>query len=186
MKNKERLFITAALASLLTLHPAGVSAQSYTMSYRNEPITQVLRDLKKRTGYEFVYQKQLLDDIPAITCQCKSMALNQALSCILRDHAHIDYEIVGNTIVLKPRSATPQAVRQSDNRHTVKGVIVDEKGLPPVLRHGEDKRLQHGHHHRRGRPFPTVHHSAAGDLGSLLLRLQHPAAHRHGTLEPRA
>lgn len=130
MKNKERLFITAALASLLTLHPAGVSAQSYTMSYRNEPITQVLRDLKKRTGYEFVYQKQLLDDIPAITCECKSMALNQALSCILRDHAHIDYEIVGNTIVLKPRSATPQAVRQSDNRHTVKGVIVDEKGLP--------------------------------------------------------
>lgn len=130
MKRKERFFIAASLALLLTLLPAPLSAQSYTMSYHDEPITQVLRDLKKRTGYEFVYQKQLLDDVPSITCKCKNLSLNNALNMILSECARLDYEIVGETIVLKPRGANLEMPRQRSERQAVNGVIVDEQGQP--------------------------------------------------------
>lgn len=130
MKRKERFFIAATLVLLLTLLPAPLSAQSYTMSYHDEPITQVLRDLKKRTGYEFVYQKQLLDDVPSITCKCKNLSLNNALNMILRECAGLDYEIVGETIVLKPRGANLEMPRLRSERQAVNGVIVDEQGQP--------------------------------------------------------
>lgn len=129
-KRKERFFIAATLAFLLTLLPAPVSAQSYSLSYKDEPITQVLRDLKKRTGYEFVYQKQLLEDVPAITCDCKNLSLNQLLGRILRDKAGLDYEIVGETIVLKPRGTNMLMPKQGAKRQAVKGIITDDKGYP--------------------------------------------------------
>lgn len=130
MKKKERFLIVAVLSFLLTLLPMPALAQSYSLSYKNESITQVLRDLKKRTGYEFVYQKQLLEDVPAITCDCKNLSLNQLLGRILRDKAGLDYEIVGETIVLKPRGTNMLMPRQGGKRQAVKGIITDDKGYP--------------------------------------------------------
>ena len=57
MKQRRKGLTLILMMLLLTLMPATALAQSITVTYQNEPITQVINDLRQKTGYEFVYLK---------------------------------------------------------------------------------------------------------------------------------
>jgi hypothetical protein len=46
-----------------------VSAQEYDVDYKNQTIEEVIKDLRKRTGYQFVYKKETLEGVSNITCR---------------------------------------------------------------------------------------------------------------------
>ena len=128
MREKKRLrdFLLLVVA-LLTL-PLAAAAQRYSVNYHAEPVEQVIQDLQQRTGYDFVYQKQVLDGVPDVSCQCTNMSLGALFDCVLRDHCGLSYEISGKTVVLKQtngarKTTTPQ-------RRTVSGTVVDANGEP--------------------------------------------------------
>ena len=79
----------------------GVSAQEYDVDYKNQTIEQVIKDLRKRTGYQFVYKKETLENVPLITCRYPKATLEQLLDRIFYEEAGLDYEIANGTIILK-------------------------------------------------------------------------------------
>lgn len=127
MREKHRLRDYLLLVFALVAMPLSAVAQRYSASYHAEPVEQVVQDLQQRTGYDFVYQKQVLSGLPDVTCQCSDLSLGALLHCVLRDHCGLAYEISGKTIVLK-RAAGHHATQQ--RTATVSGTVVDANGEP--------------------------------------------------------
>lgn len=73
------------LVGFWLLLPHSVSAQRYNVAYNNTGIEQVMNDLRKKTGYEFVYQKQIIRDVKPITCRMENSSLNELLDRIFAD-----------------------------------------------------------------------------------------------------
>lgn len=127
MREKHRLRDYLLLVFALVAMPLSAVAQRYSASYHAEPVEQVVQDLQQRTGYDFVYQKQVLSGLPDVTCQCTDLSLGALLHCVLLDHCGLAYEISGKTIVLK-RAAGHHATQQ--RTATVSGTVVDANGEP--------------------------------------------------------
>lgn len=103
MKKRRTLHVVLLALMLLLIPAASKAQQTYDVSYDNQTLEQVIKDLKKRTGYEFVYQKQLLENAPRITCSYQKLTLHQMFDRIFYQEAAIDYDIVDKTVVLKSR-----------------------------------------------------------------------------------
>lgn len=119
---KERIVILLLLCVSWLASPFKAWAQEYSVSYKEQPVEQVISDLRKRTGYEFMYQKQVVKDCPLITFSGKRLNLIQLLDQLFWDKAGINYEIVEKTIVLSKK----KAVREESKLIT--GTILDENG----------------------------------------------------------
>lgn len=126
---KERLKVRQLLAvlALSMVMPVEALAQHFTVNYRQEPVAEVIKDLRQRTGYDFVYQKQVLDGVPAITCNCQGMSLAELLDCVFHSVAGLDYEVSGKTIVL--RAGKGRKIVQLVRR-LISGTVVDAQGEP--------------------------------------------------------
>ncbi len=119
----KRTLISLLLTTLSQIMPA--QETTYTVTYEDQPIEAVLKDLTKRTGYEFVYQKQIIEGAPNITGIYQSASLQQILNRTLVAQCHIDYQIVKKTIVLRKQSPQKRFVKKN-----VKGMVVDEQQIP--------------------------------------------------------
>ena len=119
-KTKRFLFILClCLASQIA------SAQDYNVDYENQTIEQVIRDLRKITGFQFVYKKETLDGVPSVTCSYKNATLQQLLERVLYEEAGLDYEIANGTIILKKSSEAHPYLRRN-----VIGVVTDIDNVP--------------------------------------------------------
>lgn len=125
MKRK-RLLYMAALAYCLSTPPLTMMAQNVHFVYKSKPIEQVFSDLREKTHYEFVYQKQILKGVRPITCTVKDGKLETALQLILQGTG-LEFEIVDNTVIIR-RAAT----RQAEAQHIYGTVISKEDGLPVI------------------------------------------------------
>ena len=68
-----------AFIALLAAFPLKGAAQKLSVSYQNMPIEEVLADLKKKTNYDFVYQKKVLEDVAPLTGHYTEMTVNQTM-----------------------------------------------------------------------------------------------------------
>lgn len=59
MKQRRKTLTLLLMMLLLALTPLPAWAQSIVVYYQNEPITRVIDDLRRKTGYEFVYLKEV-------------------------------------------------------------------------------------------------------------------------------
>lgn len=123
MRKYKRVIFTIFLALLLTLVPMGAAAQKYSVTYKNTNIEQVIQDLRKRTGYDFVYQKQVLQDVGAVTATYKHMTLEQILNRIFLDEDDVDFDIVGKTVVLSKSKGNVKQIKR-----TITGTVTDSEG----------------------------------------------------------
>lgn len=124
MKQGKLIVIIATL--LLVMIPARMwSQQTYDVSYKDTSIEQVIKDLRKKTGYQFVYKKETLQGTPLITCAYKKATLQQLLNRIFYEEANIDYEISNGTVILKPAPKEHPYFKR-----LVTGVVTDENDEP--------------------------------------------------------
>lgn len=121
--NRGKVFLALLIMLMVTV---GAQAQRYTVSFDNTPMEKAIKELREKTGHEFVYQKQVMDGVPLITCKCVDMTLTGLLNKVIVDEAGLDYEIIGKSIVLKKSSEQ----RNKSNGLTVKGKVFDETGEP--------------------------------------------------------
>ena len=103
-----------------------LEAKNLTIKVSNVPLEQVMGEIKKQSGFEFVYQKNLLPKDFTVTVNLKDAALEQVLNRIF-DETGITYEIIDKTIVL---SKTSDA--ETYFKRPVTGVVTDEAGEPLV------------------------------------------------------
>lgn len=119
---KKAMFLAIVL---LTTMPALIKAQTYNVDYRNASIEEVTKDLRKKTGYQFVYKKETVANVGTITCKYKDATLKQLLNRIFYEEADIDYEVSKGTVILK------KAEKQRPYfKRNVIGVVTDSEGEP--------------------------------------------------------
>lgn len=117
------------LLGLVLLGALGMplSAQDIDTAYRNTPIENVFSDLREKTHYEFVYQKQILRGVKPVTCTLRDKSLEEVLREVLKGTG-LAYEIVDNTVVIR----RDDRKKSSQVRHINGTVISDEDGLPVI------------------------------------------------------
>ena len=133
-----------------------VAQTTFDVNYKEQTIEQVVKDLRKKTGYQFVYKKEILQGAPLVTCHYKGITLKQLLDRIFYEEAGIDYEISNGTVILRKaaknrpyfkRIVTGMVTDQDDEplpgvtvmvRDTKDGVSTDLEGMFSLMVEGQD------------------------------------------------
>lgn len=109
---------------------AALRAQSITLSVKNTPLIEVFNQIKKQSGFQFLYNNADVGKTKSITLNIKGVSLKEALDQCLNDQP-LTYEILDKTIVvkLKPTSLTDKII-SFFKKLTITGKVIDEKGEP--------------------------------------------------------
>ncbi|MEP7259490.1 MAG: carboxypeptidase-like regulatory domain-containing protein, partial [Flavitalea sp.] len=123
--------LTAIVLLTFTLHLSAAGlGQGITLSVRNTPLEKVFKEIKKQSGYQFLYNNQMLDKASKVTISISGAALEDALEMVLRNQPY-DYIVVNKTIILKQKESA-QLTKIPLPPIVVKGRVTDEKGEPLV------------------------------------------------------
>jgi TonB-linked SusC/RagA family outer membrane protein len=133
------------LTVILMLIAFHVSADGYTqvvtLHKKNAPLTDVFKDIRQQTGYDFFYELTWLEKAKPVNINVNNIPLVDALNLCLKDQP-LTYTITGTTIVLKPK---PNQLNEfaAATGFDVHGVVLDENSAPiqgvNVMVKGTDK-----------------------------------------------
>lgn len=119
------LLLIISCLSIATSIPA--IAQTLNISFNDTPVETVIAELRKKTGYEFVYQKNIFSGNPKIDGKFPHHTLEQILNRVFVEDLNIDYEIVDKTVIL---SASKKEL--PFYKRPVTGVVTDSNGEPLI------------------------------------------------------
>lgn len=125
--------ITAALLLIcsLSLH-ANTYSQQVTASFRDASLTEVFKEIRKQTGYSFIYTNSMLSKGNKATFSVNNASLTTVLDICFRDQP-FEYNIVEKAVVVKMKRAVvdlaPVIIKEQPNI-TVSGKVTDSKGAP--------------------------------------------------------
>lgn len=137
---KNGIFLTMKLTAILLLAAclqtkAGSYAQTVNISVRDAPISKVLLDIERQTGYVFFYDASLLKKTKPVTIVLKNVSLEQSLKEILQKEG-LDYSIENTTITIakkevdKGRDQAKVSVPESPLSLDISGTVTDKDGNP--------------------------------------------------------
>ncbi len=125
---------THGLAIIFLLCSVTASANGYpqlTLSVKNVSITKVLKELKRQSGYDFVYSSELIQRAGLVTVELHNVSLETALNQCFKDKP-LSYSVVGKTVVIKsknePEKTSPGVTAPLPVE--LKGRVVTENGTP--------------------------------------------------------
>lgn len=114
------------ILSALLLIPLGGYARSFNVTFHNDNVEQALNVIKKETGYDIVYRKDLIKGINSvINGDYRNTSLDDLLANVVTAQMGLTYEVIENTVILRKPSAS-----SSDANISVSGKITDENGDP--------------------------------------------------------
>ncbi|HET9746507.1 MAG TPA: TonB-dependent receptor plug domain-containing protein, partial [Chitinophagaceae bacterium] len=121
------------LAFCINVTAKGYS-QSVSLNEVNAPLDKVFKEIKKQSGYTFVYTKALLKKSNPVTVTVSNASIEQALDACFAQQP-LSYTIFNKMVVVKEKEviATPApetAIKESVPAITVTGKVVNDKGEP--------------------------------------------------------
>ena len=126
----QRLLLTICLTFLV-----GVTsfAQRLTFNVNNVSVKQAMAQLKKQTGYSFVFYAEDVDVGRTVSVKADCADLTQIVNQILVDQ-HVNYEIKGKNIVVNKAHGpqNPMDNAATGAKRKVSGRIVDAAGEPII------------------------------------------------------
>lgn len=118
--------MTILLITVFTIQSsATVFSQKLSLSVQNAGLGQVIREIRKQTGFTCLYEKEFLTEARPITVSFKNVELEEALKKVFNDQP-FTYQIIEATIVLKNHDV--RAVPAMQDKIT--GFVTDSKGIP--------------------------------------------------------
>ncbi len=124
----KRSALTAFVTMLMLLATFGVKAAStFDLTFSDTPIEKVISDLRKRSGYDFVYQKDVLASNPHVSGSFHNLTLQQILNRIFVEDLNVAYEIVDKTIILSKASKELPYFKRN-----ITGMVTDQDGEPLI------------------------------------------------------
>jgi TonB-linked SusC/RagA family outer membrane protein len=122
--------ITAFLLTVICLHAAaGGYSQTITLSIKNASLEKVFVEIKKQTGYEFVYRWELLQNTRLVDIDVKDEPLKQVLDICFRNQ-RLTYTIMDNQIVLSEKAEQKNISPPLLSLIDITGKITDKDGNP--------------------------------------------------------
>jgi TonB-linked SusC/RagA family outer membrane protein len=106
--------------------PAWGNAQTVSLSLRNASLNKIFHEIRKQTGYTFLYTDEQLFQGREVTIDVKNVSLQQALDISFRDQP-LSYTISDNTIIVKRKPAQNAPAPPAPDKE-VKGTVTNEKG----------------------------------------------------------
>jgi TonB-linked SusC/RagA family outer membrane protein len=124
------------LAVCLQVSATGFS-QGVTLSFRNASLERVFKEVKKQTGYSFVYTRELLEQTDGVTIKTENLPVQEALERCFQGMP-LTFVIRDKFIVIKPRAVVPELLKvvdtarpgASDSKVKLQGRVVD--GVDPL------------------------------------------------------
>ena len=108
---------------------AGHSPEKITLKVTNEKLVKVLEEIKKQSGYNFVYNEKFVKDLGGITVDVKEVSLDSVMKEVLKGTG-LRYRIQDRIILLEK---APQVSNEKRFRE-IKGKVRDDRNesLPGV------------------------------------------------------
>ncbi len=127
-KLSARISLGLGLLLLLLLQSAASFAQKITLNYQNTSLEQVLREIRKQSGYDIFFDQNLVNQQPAVAVKITNANVEEAMSIALKG-LPLSFTVNGKAISIKrPEKAVTTAVRQQ--KITITGTIIDDNGSP--------------------------------------------------------
>lgn len=129
-----KLTILLFLVTSIQLSARGFG-QGININEKKAPISKVFEDIRKQTGYTFVYAESILDNASTVSVTMHNATLEEALKACFHNQP-FTWSIVENTIVLKLKgNPTPSSSNRTDtvpSRHLIeiRGKVTDSLGKP--------------------------------------------------------
>jgi len=103
-------------------------AQTVTINRNQVTIDEVFRDIHKQTGYEFIYNSDVLPAKKTVNIHVTNASVNTVLDICLKD-LPVTYTIKGKVIMVGAVPAS-SATRQVPVNIEIRGKVVDDLGKP--------------------------------------------------------
>lgn len=136
-----RMKLTAIFIFLFALQSMAESFAQVTLKEKNATLEKVLQTIKKQSGYDLVYQKEMVRSKgKPVAVNLSNVTLSTALELIFKDQ-DLDYELVGKiitvrerlTIIKTPSQNLPVIISPIQNELIdIRGLIKDEIGKPVI------------------------------------------------------
>lgn len=123
-----RTIATGILVSGIFLGNTGLQAanpqqKTVTLKVANAPIVKVLEEIRKQTGYNFMYNEKYVKNLREVTLDIRQLPVEEALKEVLKG-TDLKFKIQDDIIILQENKVPQQQFR------TLKGVVKDEGGEP--------------------------------------------------------
>lgn len=126
-----RLTTVILIASFMNISAASL-AQRITMSKKDVPLESALREIRKQSGFDIIFDGKILPKNKLISIDVNNADINLVMRLVLKNLS-LSYSIEGSIVSIKKNreaSVTLNKDRLFQERITVKGRVVDEKGEP--------------------------------------------------------
>ncbi|MDB5019664.1 MAG: SusC/RagA family TonB-linked outer membrane protein [Pedobacter sp.] len=120
-----KLLLVLVVATIFQVNAASYG-QNVTLNVKNATLRQVFDELRKQTGYHFLYKTEMLNQVKSINLKVTNQPIAQVLEMCFANQP-VTYAINDNTVVLRER-AEEVSVKNLQTR--VSGTVRDEKGQP--------------------------------------------------------
>lgn len=129
---RKMLLVMKMIVVLLTIACLQVNAAGYaqklSLSMKDRPLEEVLKEIKGKTGYKLFYRLDLLTNAKNVSIRIDNADLSYVLDLIFKDQP-FTYQIVNKTIIVKSRLHADVMEEMAPDL-TVSGRVTDEKGAP--------------------------------------------------------
>ena len=102
-------------------------AQSVTLSLKDAPLEQAFKEIKKQTGYSFVYIRDQLKNTSPVNCQVKNAQLKEVLDICFRNQPLL-FVIEDHYIVVQTKVASTAPQRTPLSIIDLSGHVINESG----------------------------------------------------------
>lgn len=134
------------LAVFLILASTGLKAQNKPVTIKAEdaPVSSVLAQIVKQTGYLFVYEEADIDTSRKVSVDVKDIPTSQVLSTIFPHSTTVKWSLKGHNITLtsKKHKKNQKGEVHKTGKRTISGSVKDGKDDEPLI--GAVVRVQGG------------------------------------------
>ncbi|MEN9598964.1 MAG: hypothetical protein RL596_1275 [Bacteroidota bacterium] len=128
-----KLFTVFMIAACLQVH-AESFAQKVTIKKNNTSIQKIFEDIRKQTGYQFLYADEILKQAKPISIAVSNEKLETVLAICFKDQL-LEYTISEKTIIVKPKVLLPslqvvQPTLAPMPPPDIRGRVTDNSGKP--------------------------------------------------------
>ena len=121
-----KLLILLTVVACLQVSASGYG-QTVTLSVKNIPLEKVFKQVKRQTGFSFVYTRDQLKNSLPVTCNVVKAELKEVLS-ICFSNQPLSFVIEGNYVVVQTKFTVQSA--PPDSLKNISGIVVNENGEP--------------------------------------------------------
>ncbi|MGJ1369516.1 SusC/RagA family TonB-linked outer membrane protein [Sphingobacterium spiritivorum] len=128
------VLIMKLIVILLTTSILQVNALSYaqkvTIRQKNVELTEVIKELRKQTGFDFVYSDKMMENRNPVNLDLNNVSIRKALEICFKDQ-NLTFEITSNIVTIKEKvSSSAGRIMEATVDIDVRGRVVDSLGNP--------------------------------------------------------